>query len=389
MPQPSTTFQSPTVDPLDLPEMLRPAIEAAADESERCGDIPAQLYAELRDAGAFRLLTPREQGGLETPLTTTMKVYEAFGRIDASVAWIVWNANFGCLGALLPESGVARLWAAGEPAFANSGMPGRAKRTDGGFRISGRWRIVSGVHRAEWVSLVAIVMDGDMPATNSSGGPDVRFFLTHKNALTVLDTWNVSGMRGSGSHDVVVEDAFVPDELVAPVDLPSRIDRPLYRGYPQSLVVPGCTAIVLGVAQAAIDEMVRMAPGKKDPSGKALSEQHRARVALARSDTSLRAARLLLHSVLGDLQAVAELGGTVSTEQKSDLWAAMAHAAQVCRKVLVDMYELGSSASIYRSEALERIFRDGMVALQHANHSAKHFESVGAVLFGDAPLSGF
>jgi indole-3-acetate monooxygenase len=97
----------PTLDAIDLPESLRPAITAAAAYSERQGDIPADLRDGLRDAGAFRLLTPRELGGWEAPLTTVLDVYERFGHIDASVGLLVSNANFGFVGAVLDPAGVA------------------------------------------------------------------------------------------------------------------------------------------------------------------------------------------------------------------------------------------------------------------------------------------
>jgi alkylation response protein AidB-like acyl-CoA dehydrogenase len=136
----------PTLDAAELPESLRPAITAAAGDSERQGDIPTGLRDALRDAGAFRLLTPRELGGWEAPLTTVLDIYERFGHIDASVGPLVWNANFGFVGAMLDPAGVAQIWGDGtEPVFANSGQPGTAEPVDGGYRLSGEWKIVSGI----------------------------------------------------------------------------------------------------------------------------------------------------------------------------------------------------------------------------------------------------
>src|SRR6185436_20467880 len=109
---------------VDLPEHLRSAIEASAAEGDRLGNVPATLHNELRESGAFRLLTPRELGGSETPLTTTLSVYEHFGRIDGSVGLLVWNANFGFIGAMLNDAGLGRIWKTGaDPVFANSGVP--------------------------------------------------------------------------------------------------------------------------------------------------------------------------------------------------------------------------------------------------------------------------
>src|SRR5262249_11253741 len=157
-------------------------------------------------------------------LQAVLEVYEAFGRLDASVGWQVWNANWGFLAALLDEPGVARIWGDGpEPVFANSGMPGFAVPTPDGYRLSGNWKLVSGIDRADRLVVVGVIMQDGNPRLTAAGTPDVRLFILHRDQLSIKDTWDVSGMRGSGSNDVQVDDAFVPDELVARFDVPARI----------------------------------------------------------------------------------------------------------------------------------------------------------------------
>jgi alkylation response protein AidB-like acyl-CoA dehydrogenase len=347
-------------------------------------DLPEDLVRELRDSGAFRLLTPRELGGFEAPLETVLKVYEAFGRLDASVGWMVWNANWGFLGALLDDAGKARIWAEGgpEPVFANSGMPGFALPAEGGYRLSGTWKIVSGIDRADWLAVVGVIMEGESPRMTEAGTPDVRLFTVHRDQLSIKDTWDVTGMLGSGSNDVVVDDALVPAELVARFDVPARIKRPLYQGFIPALVFPGCSAVALGVAQAAIDATVDLAPSKKTFTGGTLAETAHAQAVVARSEAALQAARLLLLSTAGALDAAGAHAEPVTIQQRAALRAAMSHVALVSREVLVAMYELGSSSSIYRGNPVERLFRDGMVALQHANQSAVFFEAAGRVRLG-------
>jgi indole-3-acetate monooxygenase len=371
---------------LDLPTQLAPAIKAAADEMETRRDLPEKLLHELRDSGAFRLLTPRELGGFEAPLETVLTVYEGFGRLDASAGWVVWNANWGFLGALLDEKGTSRIWADGpEPVFANSGAPGFAVPADGGFRLSGNWKIVSGVNQADWLVVVGVIMEAGSPRLTDAGTPDVRLFTLRRDQLSIKDTWDVSGMLGSGSNDVVVEDALVPGELVARLDMPARIKRPLYQGFVPALVFPGCTAVVLGVAQAAIDETTALAVSKKTFTGGTLAESAHTQAVIARSEAALQAARLLLLSAAAALDTAGRDAVPVTMDQRAALRAAMSHAALVSREVLVAMYELGSSSSLYRGNSLERLFRDGMVALQHANHSAAFFEAAGRVRFGGDP----
>ncbi|PWI15845.1 acyl-CoA dehydrogenase [Streptomyces sp. Act143] len=378
-----TAFAS---DPLLLPERLAASVQAAAEEMEAGRDLPEKLVRELRDSGAFALLTPRELGGLEAPLETVLQVYEGFGRLDASVAWVVWNANWGFLAALLGEEGTARIWADGAaPVFANAGQPGTAVPGEGGYRLSGNWKLVSGINRADWFVAVGVVMAEGGPRMTEAGTPDVRLFTLPREEVSVEDTWDVTGLRGTGSHTVVVEDAWVPDALVARFDTPPRLQRPLYQRFAPTLVFPGCSAVVLGVAQSAIDATVELARTKSTLTGDPLAQSAHAQRVVARSEAALHAARLLLLSAAATVDAAAMIGRPATLDERAALHTAMCHAAEVSRDVLVAMYELGASSSIYRNNPVERLFRDGMVALQHANHSAPFFEAVGRVRFGFDP----
>jgi alkylation response protein AidB-like acyl-CoA dehydrogenase len=363
---------------------LRASIEAAIDEFDVLGDIPDALRAELRDAGAFRLLTPREFGGSETPLTDVLRIYEGFGGIDASVGWLVWNANFGFVGALLGESGAAQIWAGGaEPIFANSGLPGSSVPVDGGYQLSGHWKIVSGVDAADWFIAVGVVTEDGQPRITESGAADIRLYGVRRDQLKIGETWNVSGMRATGSNDVILENAFIPYDLATPpIDQPARIDRALYRGFWPALVFPGCSAVSLGVAQSAIDEMVTLASSKKSFAGGTIAESARTQYIIAKSEAAVHAARLLLFSAARALESAAEDGATGTIEQRALLRSAMTHAAHVSRKALVAIYELASSSALYRGNRLERCFRDGMAALQHANQSDLFLEAAGRVRLG-------
>jgi alkylation response protein AidB-like acyl-CoA dehydrogenase len=360
----------PTLDACDLPESLRLAITAAASESERQSDIGTDLRNELRDAGAFRLLTPRELGGWEAPLTTVLDIYERFGHIDASVGLLVWNANFGFVGAMLDSAGVAQIWAAGiEPVFANSGQPGTAEPVDGGYRLSGEWKIVSGINGADWVILIG-------------RAPEVRFFAVRRNQVDVRDSWDVTGMRATGSNNVTADSVFVPQELTAALDAAPRIDRPIYRGFIPTLVFPGCTAVALGVARRAIEETVALVGTKPAMGGGTVADAARTQYAIAKSEAAVSAARLLLSHTAGDVQ---NAGDDLSLQQRAALRAAMSHAADICRQALVAMYEIAGSTALYRSNPIERVFRDGMAALQHVNHSAPFLEAAGRVRLGLDP----
>jgi len=369
---PSTVF--------DLPDAIRQAIEDCATQSDQLADIPVSVHNQLRDAGAFRLLTPREFGGSETPLTTTLSAYEQMANINGSVGLLVWNANFGFIGAMLDPAGAAQIWKNGvEPVFANSGILGTAVRVDGGFRVTGEWKIVTGISHADWLVVVAVIT-ADAPDV-----PEVRIFAIPTGQLDIHNTWDVTGMRATGSHDVVGADIFVPTELTASMDIPPLIDRPLYRGFIPALVFGGCSAVTLGVASRMIDETVTVVRRKAAMTGGLVAEAGRTQYLIAKAHASVGAARLLLHSAAGSLQRSAEHGAAVTIGQRADYRAAITHVADVSREVLVNMYQLAGSASLYRANPVERLFRDGMAASQHANQSAQFMEAAGRVHLGMDP----
>ncbi|MDF2824220.1 MAG: Acyl-CoA dehydrogenase type 2 domain protein, partial [Mycobacterium sp.] len=212
MSQPSEILvdPAPPADPAHLPQVLKPIIEATALERELRSAAPKRLRYALRDTGAFRMLTPRDYGGSETPLTTVLSVYEGLGRLDASTGLIVWNANFGFIGALLSEAGAQTVWSGTrEPILANSGRAGTAEMVPGGFRLSGRFPIVTGVNSADWLVVCAIVTRDGRPCL-VDGAPDLRLCVVHPDDFLIDETWNVNAMRGTGSHDVTIDDAFIP-----------------------------------------------------------------------------------------------------------------------------------------------------------------------------------
>lgn len=359
---------------LRLPNELRTAIEAAADEADQLGRLPDKLVDELRASGVLDLYTPIEYGGLEVSLRTALTVYEELGRIDASTAWVVWNANFGFTAAMLADAGASQVWTGGpRPVLTNGGQPGQAVAVDGGYQLSGRWRMVSGVEVADWFVPLGVV------------NGEVRVFHVRRDQLTIEPTWNVNGMRGTGSHAVVLEDVFVPADLTADIAAPLRIDRPVYRTGPVLLVFAGCTAVALGTVREAYDVLVELAKVKSTPFGGLMAEDARTQELIGRLDGSLRAAHLLLQDAAARIDDAAGRGEAVGLELHAGLHTAMAHAAAVARDALVTIYELGSSSSIFAGERLERLHRDGMVALQHVNQAAKFFGGSGRVTLGLEP----
>ena len=267
----------------------------------------------MRAAGAFRLTTPIERGGFEAPLTTLVDLFEAIARVDGPAAWNVWNGNTGFGAALLPEEAGDEIWGLdGDPIIANSArVAGTATVAGGDLVLSGRWDIVSAIDIADWVALFGMVVDGDRPRIGPAG-PDVRVFFLRREEVTVLDTWHTHGMRGTGSNTVVVDRVAVPEHRTVSPFTPSRIDRPLYRVPAFTIASTGSTPIVVGIAQAAIDEVIALAPTKRTDNGQVLAERPHAHSRIGAAQTSLDAARALLRSCAAAIDETAEAGEPVT-----------------------------------------------------------------------------
>jgi indole-3-acetate monooxygenase len=366
----------------ELVAALRAEIEAHRHDADRQRRLPQELTETLRAAGAFRLSTPRERGGLELSLVQALELYEAFGRIDGPVAWNIWNGNVGFCAAMLSEDASDRLWAAGDPIIANSARPaGTGIAVNGGFVVSGRWDIVSAIDIADWVALFGIVFDGDRPRMTPAG-PDIRVFFLPASDIEILDTWHTTGMRGTGSNTVVVDGAFVPEDLAVSPFAPARIDRPLYRIPAFTIASMGSAPIVVGIAQAAIDEMVQLALTKGAETGQTLAHRAHVQAQIGSAQMALDAARLLLHDAAANIDAAAAADQPVTELLRSRLRAAMSHAASVCREVLTAVQLTASSSAIYVTNPIERLVRDGMVALQHMILAPGHVEILGRLTLG-------
>ena len=384
-----TTTQRTRTDLHDLPALLRPVIEQHRDDAERRGRMPDELARALQDAGALGLYTPRELGGSEATVSGVLELLADLARIDGPTAWTVWNLNMGFLAGLLDPAAVAEVWSGGaDPLIANSGQPGVLTPVEGGARLSGRWRIVSGADVAEWFSLAA-VYPADTGAAGAGFGAGLQLALVPRAAVTVEQTWDVVAMRATGSQTVVVDDVLVPDSMLFGFAAQNRLAGPTYRLPTVTLVYPGCAAVLIGMAQGALDEAARVVHAKTGFDGAPLATQERVQTALGRATTQVAAARGLLLATAAELDRSAAAGRATSDEQRGALRGAMVLVTEVSRAALTTAYELGSSEPLARDSRLGRWFRDGMAAAQSANLSTAQWSLVGRITLGLPPAVPF
>jgi alkylation response protein AidB-like acyl-CoA dehydrogenase len=360
---------------------------AAQIESERT--LPAALVDELRDAGLLTMCLPRSLGGEEAEPETMIEALDELARGDASTAWCAMIASTSCIhAAYVPAETAVQIYGGGRPPVCAGVVAPRgvAIPRDGGYEVSGRWPFTSGVQHSDWVLGGCVVHGPDGPELLEGGAPDLRLMLMARADIEVIDTWSVSGLRGTGSHDMVVESLRVPVERSAAI----MSERPVQDGrlyaFPLfGLLAIGIAAVTLGTARGAIDDLIELAAGKT-PFGSARSLAQRATVqsSVARAEAALRAAReLMLTEARRAFAAAAEAEDrAISVERRLGLRLAATNATRSAADVVDAMYDLGGGSSIYDSSPLQRRFRDVHTATQHMMVAPPTYELAGRLLLG-------
>jgi alkylation response protein AidB-like acyl-CoA dehydrogenase len=370
---------------------LRPRILAERQRIEAGRRLPEDLTRELARQGFFRIFLPEAYGGLDLAPTEGLEVLEELARADASVAWCVWNGNTHWIAAQLSPEGMTKVHGDIDVVTANSTRAsGVAAAVDGGFRVSGRWSLVSGCELGSWMVLLCVVHDGGKPRLGPSGAPETRFVVLHAGACEIVDTWTVGGLRGTGSHDVVVRDQFVPAGQTAGFTDPYVLPQPRYRMPPFCRVIPGLGAMTLGIARTAIASLTDLAVDKQlQRSQQILRENHGAQLRVAEAEALVRSARLYLYDSVDRLWRTLLETGSAPIEMRADARMAAWHAVFSSAKAVDLMYAAAGASALYTSSPIERAFRDVHAITQHIGVHPRVMETAGRVLFGlepDTPL---
>ncbi|MGH7870606.1 MAG: acyl-CoA dehydrogenase family protein [Candidatus Binatia bacterium] len=257
----------------------------------------------------------------------------------------------------------------------------------GGFRVSGRWSLVSGCELADWIALLCVITtDGDEPRMLAAGVPDMRMAYLQKGSYKIVDTWHAGGLRGTGSHDVVVDSIFVPMEKTFSLDDPDHIDRPLYR-MPFAATMGGwCGAICLGIARTATDTLLDLASSKlaADP-GPGLRDRPAVQAMVSSSIAALEAARLLLRDALSDMWIACSRATPVADNQRARMWGSVVHTGQTAKHAVTSMYEAAGASALYTDCPIERAHRDVHAVMQHIVFQHMWLEQAGRVRLGLEP----
>jgi alkylation response protein AidB-like acyl-CoA dehydrogenase len=376
---------------LEVARIFRPRILAERDHIEASRRLPENLARELAQAGFFRIFLPKAYGGLDLTPMEAMEVFEEFARGDASVAWCVWNGNTHWTAAQLFPDTARTIHANHDVITANSTRAsGQTQVVPGGYRVNGRWSLVSGCELGTWMVLLCVVHEDGKPRLTQAGAPETRFMLLPSEACSIIDTWTVGGLRGTGSHDVAVSDVFVPNNYGSGFTDPHVLPEPRYRIPPFSRVIPGLGAMALGIARTAIETFSEIAGAKMpERTTQMLRNNHGAQVRVSQAESLVRSARLFLFDALDRLWRPLIRTGEVTMEARVHVRLAASHAVSSAVQA-VDLLYIGAGArALYTSCPLERAFRDVHAITQHIGVHPRVMETTGRVLFGlepDTPL---
>ncbi|HEY4171733.1 MAG TPA: acyl-CoA dehydrogenase family protein [Rhodopila sp.] len=369
---------------------LAPAVKAARDQAEQMRQTPPPLAAEITRAGIYQMYLPRSMGGPETPPLTAFRVVEELSKADGSVGWCAMIATALSMNTARLPAEVGRDLA-GSPADyrgAGSARPGgRAWAVPGGYRVKGRWNFASGIQNARWLYCTCIMMGGDKPAQTAAGTPVLRAVWVPRESVTIVDTWSVMGMRGTGSQDFTVDDVIVPPERSCLSDAAPIETGPLYnqRAWYVHLWTPSA-ANALGIARGAIDSLAEIAATEASTmSANLLRDRSMVQTRLAEADAIVNAARAYVFDAVGTLWRTLTAGESPSDHAVAQGRLAIVHAMHESVRAVDKVFHAAGTNAIYTRLPLERAFRDVHVAVQHAAALPVYFESAGKVLLGLRP----
>jgi alkylation response protein AidB-like acyl-CoA dehydrogenase len=379
-PEPAEGHGVTDIDGRDGPAMLAaaralaPQLDRRAREAERLGTLPADLVTELRAAGMFRLATPRMFGGLELSPAEIIAIGAELSGADGSTGWTVLVGNGAAFLAWLDPGVVGDLVGPAGDVIAAAVFAPEGTLTPAGadrFRLSGRWPFSSGCRHADWFLNGALVHDGAAPRIVPGLGPDWRLAVFPAGRATVVDNWDVAGLRGTGSHDVLARDVELGAECtVSPFRQPARHDGPLWRLPFFTLVGVFLAGFPLGVARRALDELAELVRTRtRPPDPTPIAHEADLQWELAQAEGGVQAARAFVLDTVGALWEAALRGDVPSADARARFQLAAQQAMRAALFAVDVALRRAGSAALRLDSPIQRCFRDVHAAANHVYFS--------------------
>jgi alkylation response protein AidB-like acyl-CoA dehydrogenase len=378
---------------LDTINDIEPILSQHVEDEEKNGRLSAPVVEALRAGGFFKLFLPKSLGGLEVDPLTMAKIVEGVARYNTAAGWSLMVANTTLpMLSRIPQKGIEEIFDNNHDVFIAGSVhpPMMATRTEGGYLINGRNPLVSNVHEAHWIMVLALVMEGGQPKF-TNGHPEILGIYMRAKDCRILDTWTVVGMHATDSNDIEAKDVFVPDHRLCPIipefNAGSNFKGPLYK-IPAACANIACllAPVAIAVAQNAIDELKVLA-SKKTPLGSMVPLRERGVMQrkLGRAEALVQSSRAYLHEKIAQCWQKVIAGQSVSLEEKAGLLLAATYTNQSCVEAVELMYTAAGTSGIYLRNKLAHYVTDAQVLRQHGFMNESRYETAGQVSFGLRP----
>lgn len=359
---------------------------ACSGEFDNQAYVSQDIIEKLKQIGVYRALVPKRFGGNEWSPKQFCELIEQLSKADGSVGWV---ASFGMSPAYLgslPEATLEQLYKDSPDIVFAGGIfpPQPAEITDDGVVVSGRWKFSSGCMGADIVGV------GISPQKDNEAQGLPRMAVMPANKAQIDMTWDTVGLKGTGSHDLVVKDVLVAKEWTFVRGEPSKLPEPFFKYPSLSLATQVLTVVGIGVAAAAIEEFQKLAPGKSSITGGAeIASRPVTQYEFAQAEAEFKAARVWFYDTMQIVWNEVVAGRTPSVEQISDMRLSCTHVARVCARVTRKIQMLAGMTAIYTHNPFSRFVNDTNVVTQHAFMGDATLQNAGLVSFGMKPAPGY
>ena len=353
--------------------------EKRKEEIEKGRNIPKDLIDQMKALSLSRLWVAKEYNGAQMSVYDVMKIWQRMAYHNGSVAWVCSVTNCSSLISGYLSNEMANQIFAGQHSMVGgfAAPVGSANPAAEGLQITGLWSWGSGIsHCTHILAGVKLIKDEKMVGAGIT-------FLEPKD-VTQVDNWHVVGMKGTHSIDYKVENLFVPNDRWMPFPpFKPKIDEPLYRFSFLGALALSVSAVGLGLAERAHDEIINLVKNKVPlGSDKPLSKQPMIQNNMGKISGNLLAAESLFYATVLEAQKATE-NGLATTAIKAKVRLAACTCTQLCLKVVRDAYEMAGGSAIWKINKLEELHRDMHVVSQHAMASNANYRVAGSVQLGN------
>ena len=371
---------------------LKDLIEAHSVEAEQLKRLPDAVAAAFLEHDLYRVLVPVDLGGAGLDPLAYFDLCQELASYDGSVGWnFALASTCSPLVGMLPMERLKAFFADPDCAIAGTvGPSGKAVRVEGGWKLTGKWSWMSGVHQSKWVILGAFVHEDGKQLMNPDGTPEVRQFLLPKDPTCTLDVWDVGGMRGTGSTDYACTDAFTSEEMwVRAFSGQSNHPDPIFR-VPFTYFGLGLSAVALGMARTAVEGLRTLAASKASAvSRRSLRDQAQAQYAMAKSEALLRSGRLYARECFGELWDALKSGAPVTLQMRGRARGSYVHAAESALEAVHLCYRAAGGSALWQKGPFEQALRDVHAVGCHITLQQVMMEESGRVELGMEPTVPF